>query len=103
MILLFILFAAGIAGSILFFSWKYGISPTPTSPRVAQKLLEVLPNLHSGKIAEFGSGWGTLAFALARQFPQSEIIAIEISPGSLLLQLAGLQMASLSQSTPTEA
>lgn len=80
MILLFILFAAGIAGSILFFSWKYGISPTPTSPRVSQKLLELLPHLPSGKIAEFGSGWGTLAFALARQFPQCEIIAIEISP-----------------------
>lgn len=80
MTVLFTLFFTLIAGLIVWYSWQYGITPTPTSPKVKQRLLEILPKLSFGEIAELGSGWGTLAFALARRFPACKITAFEISP-----------------------
>ncbi len=82
MIWLFNLSLAIILGIILIYSWRYGITPTPTSPKVKARLLEILP-LESeikGQIAELGSGWGTLAFAIARRFPNTLVYAYEISP-----------------------
>ncbi|MEC8840126.1 MAG: class I SAM-dependent methyltransferase, partial [Candidatus Poribacteria bacterium] len=52
----------------------------PTSPKVKHQLLHVLSqNEIQGTICELGSGWGTLAFALARRFPKCRIIAYENS------------------------
>ena len=52
----------------------------PTSPKVKRQLLHVLSqNEIQGTIFELGSGWGTLAFALARRFPKCRIIAYENS------------------------
>lgn len=77
---LFYLCLAGVLVSITWYSWRYGITPTPTSPRVKEKLLHILPKKFKGQIAELGSGWGTLAFALARHFPSHQVNAYEISP-----------------------
>lgn len=79
-VLISILFAM-ITGLIVGYSWKYGISPTPTSAKVKRTLLEILPPLTADStIAEFGSGWGTLSFALASKYPSCIITALEISP-----------------------
>lgn len=79
MIELFYLALVWILGLIVWYSWRYGISPTPTSTTVKREVLKMLPNI-KGNIAELGSGWGTLAFALARHYPKNHVIAYEISP-----------------------
>jgi len=77
-LLFFILMA--VLGVITAYSYCYGISPTPTSPKVQRELLLLLPELKNQEIAELGSGWGTLAFALARHFPTCHVHAYEVSP-----------------------
>ncbi len=65
---------------IVLYSLYNGISPMPTSPKVKRQLLHVLSqNEIQGTICELGSGWGTLAFALAQRFPKCRIIAYENS------------------------
>lgn len=80
MMLLFYLCLIAIIGSITWYSWRYGITPTSTSSKVKDKLLQILPTEFKGEIVELGSGWGTLAFALARYFPENQVKAYEISP-----------------------
>lgn len=69
-----------LVGHIVWYSWRYGITPTPTGPKVKKALLELLPTSLHGNIMELGSGWGTLAFALAQQAPMCHVWAYEISP-----------------------
>lgn len=45
----------------------------------------MLPEIVNSEIAELGSGWGTLAFALARHFPNCKIRSYEISPFPFLV------------------
>ena len=77
---LFFLFVLGILGSIALYSYLYGITPTPTSAKVQHQMLALLPLMNHVEIAELGSGWGNLAFALARHFPTCKVSAYEISP-----------------------
>ncbi len=75
--------AAGIALgaiSVIVYTLRYGISPMPTSPRVRRELLRFLPDDPGGPVAELGAGWGTLAFPLARRWPERTVTAYEISP-----------------------
>ncbi len=58
----------------------FGVAPVPTSTKVLRVMLDVLPDDFEGTILELGSGWGTLAFALARRFPRCPVLAFEISP-----------------------
>jgi len=58
----------------LIYTMKTGISPVPTSPRVRDKMLAMIPpdrlaGIERGRLFDLGSGWGTLAFALAKRFP----------------------------------
>lgn len=78
--LFFIALMAWILGSIIFWTLINGISPMPTTPKVKNLLLKNLPNYLDGTIYELGSGWGTLAFALAKKYPQATVIALETSP-----------------------
>ena len=57
-----------------------GISPIPSSSTSRRKVLECLPKDLEGRILELGAGWGTLAFPLAYQFPECEVLALELSP-----------------------
>lgn len=66
--------------SIILTTCMYGIGPTPTSPRVREKVLAILPNKIEGTIYELGAGWGTLAFALADHYKDFSVVAIEVSP-----------------------
>lgn len=87
MLILFYLSIVSVLGLILYYSWFYGITPTPTSSKVKQTLQHVLPAHIQGPIAELGSGWGHLAFFLAKQFPQQQVYAYEVSPIPYLCSL----------------
>lgn len=77
--LILLLIILAILISVAGTTYKYGIGPTPTSPKVKKALLKALPSSLLGTIYELGAGWGTLAFALADHYPANDIIAIEIS------------------------
>ena len=57
-----------------------GVAPAPTSPRVGSVMLALIPPGIEGVVFELGSGWGTLAFPLARRLPRCTVRALEISP-----------------------
>ena len=65
---------------LLAYSVRTGISPVPTTPRVAEALLALVPEIPPGTVYELGSGWGNLALALARRFPDRPVVAYELSP-----------------------
>jgi hypothetical protein len=66
--------------SIVIWSIRNGISPTPTSTKAMPALLKNLPEEIHGTVYELGSGWGSLAFALAKRYPHHQVVAIESSP-----------------------
>ncbi len=69
------------SGSVIYWTLRTGISPMPTSHKVAADLLNRIPPLSpQGKIYELGSGWGTLAISLAKHYPNLQVIGYEISP-----------------------
>ena len=86
--------ALAVIALVFVYTLIIGNPPTPTSPRVRARLMAVLPPLGSGSVFELGSGWGTLAFPLARRFPERPVIAVERAPvpwlaSRLRLALAG--------------
>ncbi|AYG62306.1 SAM-dependent methyltransferase [Rhizobium jaguaris] len=69
--------------SILLFHGLTGVPPVPSSSSEIADVIELLrnANLPMGAIIyELGSGWGSMAIALAHAFPDAEIRGIEISP-----------------------
>ncbi len=78
LVMLFIFIAVFL--SIIIWTIRNGISPMPTSPKVMHKMKELLPPIHSGAIAELGSGWGHVALMLARHYPHLQVIGYETSP-----------------------
>lgn len=78
-ILLLLFAATWITTSIVFWSWRNGISPMPSSPAAKKAILLLLPQDLQGPIYELGAGWGTLAFVLADMFPHCRIEAYETS------------------------
>jgi len=77
---LLLLLSCFIASSIVFWSWKNGISPMPSSQAQKKTILKLMPKDIKGCIYELGAGFGTLAFALADSFPHCKIKAYENSP-----------------------
>lgn len=65
------------ASSIVWSTLRFGISPMPSSGRVRDTLIDILPVDQQGVLHELGAGWGTLAFAIARRCPQARVIAHE--------------------------
>jgi hypothetical protein len=63
--------------SIVYDTLRYGISPMPSSRKAKRALLDALPDSVTGTIYELGSGWGTLAFPLAKKYPQAKVIGYE--------------------------
>lgn len=67
--------------SIVFVSWRNGISPMPSSAPVRSRVVAELSRLgRTGTMIEAGSGWGTLAYQMARFNPDSRVTGIENSP-----------------------
>lgn len=56
------------------------VAPMPTSDQARAAMLKMTADLHPARIYELDVGWGGLAQALARQFPETRVIAIEMSP-----------------------
>lgn len=50
----------------------------PTSLKVQETLLKNLPEAH--RVVDLGSGWGSLAIAIARRLPQAQVTGVELSP-----------------------
>ncbi len=67
--------------SIFYTTLVSGISPMPTSRSVKNILLKLLATHQAGnKVYELGSGWGTLVFPIAREFPHHQVTGLERSP-----------------------
>jgi hypothetical protein len=67
--------------SIVYVSWRNGISPMPASGPVRRAVADELKRLPGcGAIVEAGSGWGTLALHIALHCPGKRIEGIENSP-----------------------
>lgn len=67
------------SSSIIFYSLKNGIGPCFTSKKVQRSLIDRLPNLEHKTIVDFGSGWGSLLFPIARKYPSSTVRGLENS------------------------
>lgn len=59
-----------------------GMAPMPSSHRSRDIILNMIKDINpkKGRIYELGAGYGTLAIAIAKQFPHMEIVAVELSP-----------------------
>jgi SAM-dependent methyltransferase len=64
--------------------------PIPTRPRTRRRMIEAIRKLRptgatGGLILDPGCGFGGLALALARAFPECEVVGIDLQPLPLLL------------------
>ena len=64
--------------SILYTTWKTGISPMPSSHQSRVVMLNLIPST-SSVCVDLGSGWGGMLRMLAAQYPRSRIIGYEQS------------------------
>lgn len=82
--LLFVLIFITVISLIAIYSIRYGITPTPSSSKVIHSILKYLDESDlvsiDSRVAELGSGWGNLVFAISKKYPQVSIEAYEISP-----------------------
>lgn len=69
-----------LAFSIVYWTLRLGISPMPTGSKTKKCLLDALPSECTGKIVELGSGWGNLAWSLAKKYPHATVVGYEMSP-----------------------
>lgn len=66
--------------SIVYVSWRNGISPMPASAPVRREIAQLMKRLPGrGIMVEAGSGWGTLALQIGRSCKGWRIIGIENS------------------------
>jgi methyltransferase family protein len=72
-----------------------GIGPSPTTAKQKRALFAALPDQISGNIYELGSGWGGLAIALARRYPNCCVIGVENSPIPFLYSLLHTRISGL--------
>ena len=76
----FLIVAGLITGSILFWTIRLGIGPTPTSRKVRSTIRDILPDEVPGEIIELGCGWGHLISTLRGKYPEKSIQPLERSP-----------------------
>ena len=98
-----VLFSLLIVCLLVFFAWAGYVvisglfvwpPPIPTSPRTRRQIIEAIRKLRpagetGGLIIDPGCGFGGLALGLARAFPESEVVGIDLQP--LLLLVAQLR------------
>lgn len=71
----------GAVISIVWTSWRNGISPMPASALVRQAVANEVNRLQgTGTLVEAGSGWGTLGIHLARHCQGWRVVGVENSP-----------------------
>lgn len=64
--------------SLVWSTVRSGMSPMPSSRAARAAVLEALQGTN-GPIADLGSGWGHLAIAVARQYPDRKVVGYELS------------------------
>lgn len=64
----------------LYYDWKLGAAPVPSSTAAVKRVAELLPALPGREVADLGSGWGGMAFAAARACPDKNVTGIEFAP-----------------------
>ena len=96
-LLSFVLVLAAFA-LLLGYTIRTGISPVPTTPRVAAEIFalcppeSLVPSVAGGVVYELGSGWGNLAIALAERFPDRAVVGYELSPLPWLVSRLALRL-----------
>ncbi|WP_345242734.1 class I SAM-dependent methyltransferase [Pontibacillus salipaludis] len=65
--------------SLMVRSITNGITPTPTQLSVKQEVVRQVKPYHPSTVADFGAGWGTMAFAFAKEFQSTKVYAYETS------------------------
>ncbi|MCR8634361.1 class I SAM-dependent methyltransferase [Paenibacillus radicis (ex Xue et al. 2023)] len=80
--------------SIVYVSWRNGISPMPSSAPTRLAVANEINQISGrGTIVEAGSGWGTLALHLMQHCPGWRIIGIENSPVPLWVSRTWVRVA----------
>jgi len=72
-----------VAALLLFYSFATGVVPMSSSRAEIADVVALLRRADvrpGATLYELGAGWGALALALARAFPQATVVALEISP-----------------------
>lgn len=72
-----------LAGSVLWFTLRTQVPPVPSSRREIADVVALLQAAQLPEapvIYELGCGFGDLALALARAFPQAKVVGLEVSP-----------------------
>lgn len=67
-----------IALTILWSTLRTGMSPMPSSGHARAAMVMALADTE-GPIAELGSGWGHLLVAVARRYPERQVVGYELS------------------------
>lgn len=62
----------------VFYSWKLGISPMPSSSQAKKVIYSLLPLEVNGAVYELGAGWGDILKELSSRYPN--VIGYELSP-----------------------
>ena len=58
---------------------RVGISPTPSSGKARDVMIELMADTGTGPVYDLGSGWGGLLIRLARKYPDRKIVGYEVS------------------------
>ena len=66
--------------SVIYYGIRLGITPMPSSRKAVATFIDLIPESTDGKIVDLGSGWGTLAYPIAKRFPDATVIGCELSP-----------------------
>lgn len=72
-------FVLVVALSIVWSTLRTGISPTMSSGKACKAMLDSVETSTSGPLIDLGSGWGTLVVAVARKYPEQQVIGYELS------------------------
>ncbi len=78
----FISFILAFIAVCAYYERKTKIVPAPTLPAVRKAMMLALKKYlkkTDGNIAEIGSGWGGLLFAIAQKFPEAQVFGYELS------------------------
>lgn len=69
--------------------------PRPDTETLVQWALELLPADQARRVADLGTGSGAIALAIARQRPQAEVTAVDLSERALAVALANAERHGL--------
>ena len=65
--------------SIVWSTLKTGISPMMSSSKASQTMIAEIDTHEKGSVIDLGSGWGTLVIAVAKKYPNKQVIGYELS------------------------